>query len=393
MLPRAEMRSNRTGSDAVDSWTSGSGSKIGSCVLVDELCLYELLHAMRDTLVLNELFDMTVAYEEFRGMNEDFTLGRLFFQGPVQKKYHIHLEKHDAIPLSEYSELELRDWLFEVFEEKERRLEFFESNEPPCLDFGNKDEVYNATFTGFEYLAGLSRIIWHLSLVVLIFVLPWYYIRFYKIHEYIGLICYPVALVALTVLGFFVGLDRIERGLERLHLLLICWPLIQWKPDHIPCVHANPDDVRRTPQTKEWFGGGLGARIFGGENNPSLAISSISNRISVWTGRFDFPNSGASAPNPESGVLSELEPRNMPSLEPTEEPNDGTTIHETGHVSALPEETSALLSTPPATSNSSDFDKKEYDTIPQHRQSPPIHIRSQCSNSIASGSVDALLQC
>ena len=116
--------------------------------------LYELLHAMRDTSVLNELFDMTVAYEEFRGMNEDFTLGRLFFQGPVQKKYHIHLEKHDAIPLSEYSELELRDWLFEVFEEKERRLEFFESNEPPCLDFGNNDEVYNATFTGFEYLAG-----------------------------------------------------------------------------------------------------------------------------------------------------------------------------------------------------------------------------------------------
>ena len=85
------------------------------------------------------------------------------------------------------------------------------------------------------------------------------------------------------------GLDRIERWLERLHLIIICWPLIQWKLDYIPCVHSpSPEDGSPPGQqgNKDWFATGLGSRIFGGENNPALRIS---NRISVWTARFEMP--------------------------------------------------------------------------------------------------------
>ena len=145
---------------------------------------------------------------------------------------------------------------------------------------------------------------WHLFLVVLIFVLPWYYIRFYRIHEYVGFICYPVALIALTILGFFIGLDRLERWLERVHLIIICWPLIQWKADYIPCVHSNKEhgsgNVSFGDQNDETENapGVLGGRFFGSITDN--AVLRLSERISLWTARFDISSNSTFGPGTDN---------------------------------------------------------------------------------------------
>ena len=111
---------------------------------------------MRNVSALNELYDLTVGYEELRGSDDDFTIGRMFFKGPVQRKYHIHVEKYDAVTLSEYNETELKDWIFDLYDEKEKRLAHFETHEPPCLNYSQSDAVQDASFTLYEHFAGTS---------------------------------------------------------------------------------------------------------------------------------------------------------------------------------------------------------------------------------------------
>ncbi len=111
---------------------------------------------MRDTSVLSDLYDLTIGYEEMIGQDDDFTLGRIILQGPVQRNYHIHMEKYDALEISEFCEDELKEWLYDIYDEKEKRLEFFETNQPPSLDFEHTNDVQDASFTNFEYFAGIS---------------------------------------------------------------------------------------------------------------------------------------------------------------------------------------------------------------------------------------------
>ena len=95
-----------------------------------------------------------------------------------------------------------------------------------------------------------------------------------------------------------------ERWLERVHLIIICWPLIQWKADYIPCVHSNKEhgsgdvsfgaDDDATKNAAGVFGG----RFFGGITDN--AAVRLSERISLWTARFDISSNSPFSPGSDN---------------------------------------------------------------------------------------------